>query len=73
MSLWDKENSARKKFVGKKIRRQFSKGRYSECVRIEAHGPPSGWTCAYEIFTANGGRMLVERLSEVEVKPSTRR
>lgn len=69
MSLSDKEWSARKRFEGKKVRRIFSTKRYSECVRVRAHGQPSGWYVIYELELKNRGRINVERMSEVEIKP----
>lgn len=70
MSLSDKEWNARKKFEGKMVRPQFSKGGYSQCVRVKAHGQPSGWYTVYEIIMKRGS-FMTERLGGVEVKPDT--
>lgn len=70
MNLHDKQSRARAKFVGKKVRPQFSEKRYATCTSVVAHGPPSGWTCVYQIFYGSRGSYFnVERFDEVEIKP----
>lgn len=68
-NLREKCSNAKAKFAGRKVRRLFSTKRYSTCTGVNCYGPPSGWTCVYELVLANGSTITVERLSDIVIKP----
>lgn len=67
--IYDKRERARNKFIGQMVRRIFSEGAYRRCTNVVCHGPPSGWTCVYELQLEDGDDIKVERMKDIEIEP----
>jgi hypothetical protein len=70
-NIYEKCSRARLRFIGRKVRRIFDERPFRLCVNVICHGPPSGWTCVYELQFENGDDIKVERISDVEIESNS--